>query len=56
MIRINGKNLMEVRLGNREVPVLMLGGKEAWKAILSCFGRGFWRNTTPWKTNEGWSN
>ncbi len=56
MIRINGQDLSSVRFGSHVVSAIYVGTKLVWQAIRSCFGSGYWINTSPWKNDEGWAN
>lgn len=54
MIQINGKDVSQIRVGNKIVTAVYIGAKLVWQSIRSCFGSGFWINSSPWKNDEGW--
>lgn len=56
MIRINEKDVSAVRVGSKVVAAIYIGATLVWQAIRSCFGSGYWINTSPWKNDEGWKN
>lgn len=49
MIQINGKDVSQIRVGNKIVTAVYIGAKLVWQSIRSCFGSGFWINSSPWK-------
>lgn len=56
MIQINGKDVSQIRVGNKIITAVYIGTKLVWQSIRSCFGPGFWINSSPWKNDEGWKN
>lgn len=56
MIQINGNEVNAVRVGQKVVAAIYIGTTLVWQAIRSCFGSGYWTNTSPWKEDEGWKN
>ena len=56
MIQINGKDVSQIRVGNKIVTAVYIGAKLVWQSIRSFFGSGFWINSSPWKNDEGWEN
>lgn len=56
MIRINQQDVSAVRFGTKVVSAIYIGTQLVWQAIRSCFGSGYWINTSPWKPDEGWKN
>jgi hypothetical protein len=40
----------------KSIEVIYHMDKIVWQAIRSCFGRGFWINTSPWNNEEAWNN
>lgn len=56
MIRFNEHDVSAVHFGNKVISAIYIGSVLAWQAIRSCFGSGYWINTSPWKPDEGWKN
>lgn len=56
MIQINGKDVSQIRVGNKIITAVYIGTKLVWQSIRSCFGSDFWINSSPWKNDEGWKN
>lgn len=56
MIYKDGKEITAIFLGGKVISSVYQGTKLVWQAIRSCFGSGFWVNTKPWLSNEGWKN
>ena len=56
MIQINGKDVSQIRVGNKIVTAVYIEAKLVWQSIRSCFGSGLWINSSPWKNDEGWKN
>ena len=56
MIQINGKDVSQIRVGNKIITAVYIGTKLVWQSIRSCFGSGFCINSSPWKNDEGWKN
>ncbi len=48
MIQINGKDVSQI-VGNKIITAVYIGTKLVWQSIRSCFGSGFWINSSPWK-------
>lgn len=38
MIQINGKDVSQIRVGNKIVTAVYIGAKLVWQSIRSCFG------------------
>jgi len=51
MIQINGKDVSQIRVGNKIITAVYIGTKLVWQSIRSCFGSGFWINSSPWKND-----
>ena len=49
----NGKDVSQIRVGNKIITAVYIGTKLVWQSIRSCFGSGFWINSSPWKNDEG---
>lgn len=56
MIHGGKQDVSAARLGFIVVSAIHLGAQLVWQAIRSCFGSGYWINTSPWKPDEGWKN
>jgi hypothetical protein len=56
MIQIGSKDIDTIRVGSKVVAAVYIGAINVWQAIKSCFGSGYWINTSPWKNDEGWKN
>lgn len=56
MIRIDKHDVNAVRFGGKTVSAIYIGTLLVWQAIRSCFGSGYWINSSPWKHDEGWKN
>ena len=54
MIREGGKDRAAVSVGKRALSAGCAGERQVLKAIKNCFGRGVWRNDTPWNQTDGW--
>lgn len=56
MITKGNKELQALYYGKKQISAVYRGLHLVWQAIRSCFGSGFWINTSPWKNDEGWKN
>jgi hypothetical protein len=52
----NGKDITEVYHGNKAIMAIYSGARLVWETIRSCFGKGYWVNTLPWKNDDTWKN
>jgi hypothetical protein len=52
----NGKEITEVYHGNKAIMAIYSGARLVWETIRSCFGKGYWVNTLPWKNDDTWKN
>ena len=50
------KEVIAIYSGKKAISAIYRGTKLIWEAISSCFGKGFWSNTAPWKNEDGWKN
>lgn len=59
MIQIKNRNIVDIRLGTREIMSVYLGTRLIWEKlneILSCFSNGYWTDDYPWVDNETWTD
>lgn len=50
------KEFSAVYYGTKIITAIYKGAVLVWEAIRSCFGKGFWVNSAPWKNEDGWKN
>lgn len=55
-IKVNGKDITFVAVGQKAIATIYQGSKLVWEAIRSCFGKGFWVNEQPWSNDDAWKN
>ena len=41
---------------SRVITAVYRGVRLVWELITSCFGRGYWINSAPYKNDDGWKN
>lgn len=56
MLKINGKDIVDVKFFGRTITAIYQAGQLIWEAIRSCFGAGYWDNDQPWDNDDAWSN
>lgn len=56
MIRLGQNDISSAHIGGRVVSAIYLGTSLVWQAVRSCFGSGWWINTSPWRADEGWKD
>ena len=56
MIRIAGKEVSALYIGQKAIQAVYKGAVLVWQAIRSCFGSGWWDNEKPWIDEDAWDN
>lgn len=56
MIKKNGNEITEIKIGKRVITYVKQKMLVLYEAILSCFGKGYWVNDAPFLNNDGWVN
>ena len=54
MIRIAGKEVSALYIGQKAIQAVYKGAVLVWQAIRSCFGRGYWDDDEPWDDDDAW--
>lgn len=54
MIRIAGKEVSALYIGQKAIQAVYKGAVLVWQAVRSCFGSGKWQGKKPWKGKEKW--
>lgn len=49
-------NITRVKYVNTVISKIILGTKQIWPLIKSCFGSGTWIQTNNWSDTENWKN
>lgn len=50
------KEITSIYFGRKVVTAVYYGAKLVWEAVRSCFGNGFWINSSGWDNEESWKN
>lgn len=62
MIYINNDKFESIYYGNNvsekggTITNIYCGLDVVWSMINSCFGSGYWLNSSPWSNTDGWKN
>ncbi len=56
MIIKNNEELQSLYYGKKQISAVYRGLYLVWQAIRSCFGSGYWNNSSPWRNDEAWKN
>lgn len=57
MIKILNKDLLAVRLGDKQVFAIYINGYKLWpNIILSCLANGYWIDEYPWEDTLPWTD
>lgn len=56
MLNKGGKEISIIYVTGKAISMVRKGGRLAWEAINSCFGKGRWVNLKPWINKDGWKN
>lgn len=56
MLNKGGKEISMIYVAGKAISMVRKGGRLAWEAIKSCFGKGRWINAKPWINKDGWKN
>ena len=54
MLKLDEKDIVDVKFFGRTITAIYQGGQLIWEAITSCFGSGYWRGDKPWIGSDAW--